>query len=294
MPSGHRTARSFALLLALGALAGTANAAPPERILFPVVGPVTYTNDFGAPRGSGSHRGNDLMAARGAPVVAVEAGRIEKPSWSNRDCALVLEGKSGTDYWYLHLNDDLTKRDDNRGRSCRNGVAYAPGLRSGQRVRAGQLIGYAGNSGNAAGIATHLHFELHVNGSRAVSPYRWLRDAPRLLYAVPASVDRVQLALSGTLRTMDDGLSLAVTRVATLGGHHGPAVRRGVTLALGPGVVVERRAGSGKISLSGAAAAKPGERVTVWTTPFAPTLATQRARPNVLSAQTIRLRGRPR
>ena len=234
------------------------------------------------------------MAPRRSPVVAVEAGRIEKPSWSSSDCALVLHGRSGTDYWYLHLNDDVTNGDDNRGRDCRNGVAYAPDLRNGQRVRAGELIGYVGNSGNAAGVATHLHFELHVNGRRAVSPYRWLRDARRLLYAVPGSVDRVRLALFGTLRAMDGGVTLGVTRVAVSRGHRGPVVRRGVALALAPGAVVERRTGAGKVSATAATGAKPGERVTVWTTWFAPTLATQRARANVLAAEKIRLRGQAR
>src|SRR5918998_274055 len=78
MPRGHRTtSRSILTLLVLGLLAGTANAAPPKQILFPVVGPAKFQNDFGAPRGGGrSHRGNDIMADRAAPVVAVEAGRI--------------------------------------------------------------------------------------------------------------------------------------------------------------------------------------------------------------------------
>src|SRR5918998_3976988 len=99
-----------------------------------------------------SHRGNDIMADRAAPVVAVEAGRIERPRWSSSDCALILHGESGTDYWYLHLNNDKTRRDDNRG-GCKNGVSFARDLRDDMKVRAGQLIGYVGKSGNAAGGA---------------------------------------------------------------------------------------------------------------------------------------------
>jgi len=41
--------------------------------------------------------------------VAVEPGRVVHPSWGTRDCLLILHGRSGTDYWYLHLNDDVTK-----------------------------------------------------------------------------------------------------------------------------------------------------------------------------------------
>lgn len=291
MPRGHRTtARTILLLLALGAAAGTASAAPPEKILFPVVGRVSYSDDFGAPRGGHSHQGNDIMAPRRSPVVAVEAGRIERPSWSSSDCALILHGKSGTDYWYLHLNDDLTSGDDNGGRKCQNGVAYAPGLVSGQRVRAGQLIAYVGNSGNAAGVATHLHFELHPDGGGAVSPYRWLRSATRLLYAAPATRTSVRLALEGSLTSMDRGVSVHVGRVAVAGEWRG-RVSRSVSLSLAPATLVERLSARGKVRAAGLAGAKTGERVTVWTTWFPPSLRTQLAGPNALTAAKVRLRG---
>jgi hypothetical protein len=105
MPTGKATARSVLVLVLLGVLAGTAHAAVPKRIVFPALGPVYHANDFGAPRGSRAHQGNDIVAPRWTPVVAVEAGRIERPSWSSSDCALILRGRSGTHYWYLHLND---------------------------------------------------------------------------------------------------------------------------------------------------------------------------------------------
>ncbi len=230
------------------------------------------------------------MASRRSPVVAVEAGRVEKPSWSSSDCALILEGKSGTEYWYMHLNNDLTRSDDNRG-GCKNGVSFAPGLKRVQQVRAGQLIGFVGNSGNAAGGMTHLHFELHPNGGRAVSPYDWLRRGPRLLYAVPQSVTSVRLALFGRLRAMEAGVSVRVTRIAVARGWRGPTVGRNVSFAMPPEAVVERKSENGKVGAAARTGAMPGERVTVWTTWFAPSLATQLAGPNVLSAATVRLRG---
>ena len=49
---------------------------------------------------------------------------------------LYLYGKSGTTYMYIHLNNDLTNRNDNRGK-CVAGTAYAPGLKDGQTVAAG-------------------------------------------------------------------------------------------------------------------------------------------------------------
>ncbi|MBA2615537.1 MAG: M23 family metallopeptidase [Actinobacteria bacterium] len=291
MPRGHRTtSRSILTVLLLGLFAGTASAEPPKQIIFPVIGPVQYTNDFGAPRSGHSHRGNDLMAARKAPVVAVEAGRVDRPSWSSSDCSLILTGRSGTEYWYLHMNNDLTQRDDNRG-GCRNGVSFAPDLESGMRVRAGQLIGYVGNSGNAAGGSPHLHFELHPESSGAVSPYKWLRAAPRLLYAAPGSARRVRLALYGNVKEIGTSFGVGVGRIAVSSGWRGiPTITR-VSLAYAPGFVVERQTESGAFALAQLTSARAGERVSVWTTWFAPTLATQMAGANVLAASKFRLRG---
>jgi murein DD-endopeptidase MepM/ murein hydrolase activator NlpD len=163
----------------------------PGRMLFPVVGPVTYTDDFGDPRWQGGHEGNDLVADWRTPVIAVEAGRVV--FWirsASAGCMLYLYGRSGTSYRYVHLNNDLTARNDNRG-GCVPGVAFAPGLRDGQDVRAGQLIGYVGDSGDANGIHPHLHFEIHPGDGPAVSPYRYLRRAERLAAATsePEALD---------------------------------------------------------------------------------------------------------
>src|SRR4029450_1530901 len=70
----HRTtARAVFLLLAVGVFAGTANAAAevPEVTAFPVVGNVSYTDDFGDPRPQGSHEGNDIMSVVQQPTVAL-------------------------------------------------------------------------------------------------------------------------------------------------------------------------------------------------------------------------------
>lgn len=290
MPTGRTTARTILLLLFAGVLTGTANAAVPQRILFPVLGPVYHANDFGASRGSRAHQGNDIMAPRWTPVVAVEAGRVERPSWSSSDCALILRGRSGTEYWYLHLND--VPRPGGRA-GCVAGTAYAPNFKSGMRVRAGQLLGYVGNSGNARGGGTHLHFELHPGGGSAVSPYRWLRAAPRLLYAVPGNVRRVRLALFGSvIETGEpDTFAVRIGNVAVSNGWRGKAVRRGVRLAYAPGVVVERKVSPASIRPGVMSSAVAGEKVTVWTSRFTPTLATQLGRPRVLDAERIRLRG---
>jgi murein DD-endopeptidase MepM/ murein hydrolase activator NlpD len=198
--SRHRTtAAALLVLLAAWAFSGTAGAAVP-RLIFPVVAKVSYVNDFGDPRPQGRHEGNDIMAAKRSPVVAVEAGRVTKWGSSSRGgCMLYLYGRSGTMYMYIHLNNDRTLKNDNRG-GCRNGVSYAPGLRSSQYVRAGQLIAYVGDSGDANGLASHLHFEVHPNGGRAVSPYKHLGRAMHLLYPRPPStLATVSLVISGSV-----------------------------------------------------------------------------------------------
>jgi murein DD-endopeptidase MepM/ murein hydrolase activator NlpD len=168
---------------------------PPAHILFPVIGPVTYHDDYGEPRAEGGHPGNDILADRRALVIAVEPGKIVFCTRSaSAGCMLYLYGKSGTTYQYIHLNNDLTDRDDNRGQ-CVPGVSYAPGLKDGMMVTAGELIGYVGDSGDADGLHPHLHFELHPNDGGPVSPFRWLQAAQHL--TVPLSAP-----LPGTLATI--------------------------------------------------------------------------------------------
>jgi hypothetical protein len=196
----RRTLARLALtLLATGVLAGTLSAtatATVPRLLFPIVGNASYQDDFGDPRGQGSHEGNDMMAPWRSPVVAVEPGRIRIWTSSSRaGCMLYLYGKSGTTYLYIHLNNDLTKNNDNEG-GCKRGVSYAPGLEDGEQVRAGQLIAYVGDSGDADGIAHHLHFELHPDDGAAVSPYRYLRAAEKLLFALPEGGRETQTAVA--------------------------------------------------------------------------------------------------
>jgi Peptidase family M23 len=290
----HRTtARSILVLLLLGVLTGTAQASVP-RLVFPVVAKNHYTDDFGAPRWQGAHEGNDIMARKKSEVVAVEAGRVKKYRRSSSGgCMLYLHGRSGTTYMYVHLNNDRTMRNDTRGNStCRNGIAYAPGLRSGQRVVAGQLIGYVGDSGDANGIAAHLHFEVHPR-SRAVSPYRHLRRARHLLYPrPPASVEILALKIRGRVLAtrLDLDPDLLRVRVGRVRLSNGWRVRpaRKVTLKVPSGAIVERSRGGGETTFGATAV---GERVTLWTTRFRQIFRYAYARPGRLTATQILLRG---
>src|SRR5437762_10137420 len=102
-----------------------------------------------------------MMAPKRALALAAEPGKVKFWTHSaSAGCMLYLYGASGTMYEYIHLNNDLTMANDNRGK-CVDGVSYARGLVDGQHVVAGQLIGYLGDSGDANRIHPHLHFEVH-------------------------------------------------------------------------------------------------------------------------------------
>jgi hypothetical protein len=293
--SRHRTtAAALLVLLATGVFAGTADAAVP-RLIFPVIAKVSYQDDFGDPRWQGSHEGNDLMAAKRSPVVAVEPGRVVKYTSSRAaGCMLYLYGRSGTSYMYIHLNNDRTLRNDNRG-GCVNRIAYAPGLQSNQQVQAGQLLGYVGDSGDANGIAPHLHFELHPNRGRAVSPYRYLRAAFRHLYArPPAAVKTLSMRVEGTVvYTVTDidpqRIRIRVTRVRLSNGWvFFP--RRDIAISVAPETTYRRWSGPGVFSIAAMDQLKPGLKVIAWTGDFTQNLNASRALPGLHVAADVLIR----
>jgi peptidase M23-like protein len=262
----HRiTARGLLAIAAL-ALATGAAAQPTGKVptlVFPVIGPVDYTNDFGDPRPQGTHQGNDIMAPRKAIAVAAEAGKIQFHTTSaSAGCMLYLYGDSGTTYLYIHLNNDLGASNDNTG-SCVAGTAYAPGLKDGARVAAGQQVGFVGDSGDANGVHPHLHFEVHPNDGAAVSPFPYLKKAQHLLFTAPAK-STITLSLTGTLVSSTvDALTVRVQLLTVFpGGREAPFSGQSITLTL-PAVVL------------GAPPDLFGKRVIVLTEPFQASLDTQ-------------------
>ncbi len=285
----HRTTARGVLLLVLaaGLLAAPAAArtAAKPPIVFPVVGPITYTDDFGQPRAGGSHQGNDIMAPRKAIAVATESGTVKFWTTSaNAGCMLYLHGDSGTTYEYIHLNNDLTMKNDNRGK-CVAGTAYAAGLKDGARVQAGQQVGFVGDSGDANGVATHLHFEVHPNDGKAVNPYPFLQAASALLfYAMPgtpfgltltgtvvtATADKLQVQVSA-LQAWPTGLKL--TKLAKL-----------LTISVPATALVQQKPGSGGARLL---TAYEGQPVVVWTQPALASLKAERGDEGVLVAALV-------
>jgi hypothetical protein len=293
MPRSHRTtARALVTLFVAGVFAGTAQAASvPAITAFPVVGNVHFIDDFGAPRPGGTHKGNDIMSIRHQPAVAFEAGTVERwahPNQAVPSCMLVLHGGSGMEYWYIHLNNDRGSRNDNDA-GCSK--AYAPGLKNGQHVRRGQLVGFVGDSGDANGIQPHLHFEVHNARGRALDPYRYLKKARRLLYPRPAAADPITLGLrtATVLSRGADMLTVRTKRIRVSRWSWSYARRRRVVLSLPPGALFERVTSTGRSALT-LSALRSGMVVWVGTPQFAPSWATQRATNGVLSAERLTLR----
>jgi murein DD-endopeptidase MepM/ murein hydrolase activator NlpD len=116
-----------------------------DGYVFPVYGPSSFSDDFGAPRADTVwHHGNDIFAPPGAPVLAVSDGTLFLVGWNtiggNR---LWVRDLQGNEFYYAHLS------------------AYSPLAREGAHVHAGDVIGFVGNTGDAEGTPTHLHFEVH-------------------------------------------------------------------------------------------------------------------------------------
>jgi len=274
--------------LAVPLASGGTRAVP--RLIFPVVGPVTYTNDFGDPRGRLPHQGNDIMAAKKSPIVAVEDGKVSFwTSSASAGCLLYLHGRSGTMYEYIHLNNDRTMKNDNKGK-CVAGTAYAKGLKNGARVKAGQPIGYVGDSGDANGIASHLHFELHPRGGRAVSPFRYLKRSRALLFAAKRGAT-VSLTLKGKLVEADSSsqtLSMRLTRLSTSTGLRLKKLSRKLTLELLPDTLVTDYYGN-DLSLDDLDSLTPATAIKVTTTGAPATLAAQLGSPLALTTLFVSL-----
>jgi murein DD-endopeptidase MepM/ murein hydrolase activator NlpD len=128
---------------------------------FPVFGAAVYSNDWHYPRYTPSfhlHEGTDIFAARGTPVVSSADGEIWRVTLESSvgGRSVWVKDGDGTGYYYAHLN------------------AIAVGISVGTKVRTGDLIGYVGSTGNAAGGQPHLHFEIHPQMGEAVSPVPYL------------------------------------------------------------------------------------------------------------------------
>ena len=137
--------------------------------VFPVFGPSSYVDAYGSDLGSDYQHGTDIYGELGQPVLAVSDGTLFSLGWNKRvGYRVSLRDHQGDLFTYGRL------------------AAFSTEVRNGSRVRAGEVIGFMGDSGFADGASTHLHFEVHpvsllyLGQSGAVNPNGYLRTWRRL------------------------------------------------------------------------------------------------------------------
>jgi murein DD-endopeptidase MepM/ murein hydrolase activator NlpD len=117
------------------------------RFVFPVYGTASFGDSFGAPRADvagGWHHGEDIFAAAGTPLLAVTDGTLHTIGFNRiGGYRLWLRDAEGDEFYYAHLS------------------AYSQLAVEGRSVKAGDVIGFVGSTGDADGGAPHLHFEIH-------------------------------------------------------------------------------------------------------------------------------------
>lgn len=136
---------------------GSAN---PGSMLIPVKGVESEAliDSFADPRGKRRHEAIDIFASRGTPVLAATAGKVVKLFESQRGGISIYQFDPTGSFvlFYAHLD------------------GYAAGLEEGDRVEAGQVLGFVGTTGNAPKDVPHLHFAV----SRLGEKKRWWKGKP--------------------------------------------------------------------------------------------------------------------
>jgi peptidoglycan LD-endopeptidase LytH len=137
-----------------------------KNLLFPLEGidPNTIKGSFYETHGGALHGASDILSPRNTPIHAIEDGTVVKLFLSKFGGTTIyqFDPTSKFVYYYAHLEK------------------YAEGLKEGDKVRRGEVIGYVGTSGNAPKNTPHLHLSICVLGPDK----RWWVAAPVDPYAV--------------------------------------------------------------------------------------------------------------
>lgn len=211
-------------------------------LVFPLEGSFDFADWFWASRGGGVHHAIDIMAPRWTPVLAVADGVIHSVNYSRnpddidpeRCCTIILRHDDDWRSWYIHLNNDSAGLPP--GTCDGKGWGIADGILPGVTVKAGQLIGWVGSSGNASCNGPHLHYELHDPYGVIVNPYQSLRNPISPTYCTP---DAGCVRLAGatryeTAQAVSEAHHLEpadVSRVYVASGANFPDALAGATVA---------------------------------------------------------------
>jgi murein DD-endopeptidase MepM/ murein hydrolase activator NlpD len=210
---------------------------------FPVAGRdvAAIRSRFGAPRDAGrrAHEGVDIFAPRGTPVLASIAGHVSRVTTTPLGGRVVWlrDTTFRRVLYYAHLDRQV--------------------VRSGTWVRAGDTLGFVGNTGNARTTPSHLHFGIYIRGVGAVDPFFHLYDAKR---EPPALAD-------------DAGLVPRWARVTAVGAvaRRRPNAAAPAVAHVTPGTPVEVIAGTGEWSFARLPGGGEGYLDRLDTEPLAPT-----------------------
>ena len=192
--------------------AGAVETGQMRAITFPVAGPVTYSNDFGACRDGcrRAHKGNDLIGDRLQPLLAMHDGVVDRVlDHPTAGFGIVIRDAEGWEYHIYHVNNDRPGTDD----GADDGTwRFATGIVPGSQVTAGQLIGWMGDSGNSEGSVPHAHVEIHRPDGEEINPFWSLRQAQRDVNCAagtvatdPATADPAFLETGWTAADLPDG-----------------------------------------------------------------------------------------
>lgn len=171
---------------------------------FPVAGLAWWTNDWHACRDGCRrlHKGLDIFARHGTPLVAVTDGRVtQRMVGGLAGVSVEIQDAHGVQYFYAHLS------------------RWADGLREGTAVRRGQVIGYVGNTGNAITTPPHVHFEYQPGGHPLPpKPHvdRWLRMAEQRAVELVERISGKPIS-----KVTDRGSAFRLTRLFDLAGELG-------------------------------------------------------------------------
>lgn len=203
---------------------------------FPVIGPVSYSDTYGAPRSGGrTHAGQDIMASKMQELVATRDGTVTYLTIPEAPYGymLTITDDEGWQYHYIHINNDTPGTDDGKAPLSQ---VFAPGIERGSRVEAGQLVAYVGDSGNAESVGPQLHFEIEDPSGQNVNPYRALREATVLTAATaaqPSPFDRLAGPdrVATALEVSQAGWDRASTAVIASGTEYAEALPASVLAA---------------------------------------------------------------